>query len=144
MISTTADIEVRDAFLEDISFIFATWLRSYRHSSSFAKKISNEIYYARHHLVIDLILKRDNSKVLVAHPKDEPDVILGYVVTEKQPDGANVVHYTYVKKSFRKMGVAQALWNGLNEKENYIITHYTTDADWLTKKYNLTYDPYRI
>lgn len=138
-----SEIEVREAFLEDVSFIFATWLRSYRHSSTFAKKISNDIYYARHHLVIDLILKRPGSKVLVAHPKDEPDVILGYVVTEKQPDGADIVHYTYVKKAFRQMGIAGALWKDLS-KQNYIITHYTTDADWLVRKYNLTYDPYRI
>ena len=143
MTSTTSDIEIREAFLEDVSFIFATWLRSYRHSSSFAKKISNEIYYARHHLVIDLILKREGSKVLVAHPKGEPDVILGYVVIEKQLDGADVCHYTYVKKSFRQMGIASALWK-VFDKKDYTITHYTTDADWLVKKYNLTYDPYRI
>jgi hypothetical protein len=42
------------------------------------------------------------------------------------------------------MGVATALWAALKKEDNYIITHYTTDADWLTKKYNLTYDPYRI
>lgn len=143
MTSMHSEVETRDAYLEDVSFIFATWLKSYRYSSSFAKKISNEIYYARHHLVIDLILKRTGSKVLVAHPKGEPDVILGYVVTEKQTDGAEVVHYTYVKKPFRQMGIAAALWKNLTKKD-YIITHYTTDADWLVKKYNLTYDPYRI
>jgi hypothetical protein len=65
------------------------------------------------------------------------------VVTEKQPDGADVVHYTYVKKSFRQMGVARALWAAF-EKKKYVITHYTVDADWLTKKFDLIYDPYRI
>src|ERR1700677_4935251 len=137
-------IEIRPAYLEDIPFIFATWLRSYRHSSTFAKKISNDIYYLRHHLVIDLILKREGSKVLVVHPQGEPDVILGYVVTEKQPDGAEVVHYTYVKKSFRRMGIAETLWKELDKNKSYTFTHYTTDAEWLNKKYNLIYDPYRI
>lgn len=138
-----AEIETRDAYLEDVPFIFATWLRSYRHASAFARKISNEVYFARHHMVIDLILKRAGSKVSVAHPRGEPDVILGYVVSEKQPDGEDVVHYTYVKKSFRQMGVASALWKNL-EKKKWVFTHYTTDTDWVVRKYDLTYDPYRI
>jgi ribosomal protein S18 acetylase RimI-like enzyme len=136
-----ADIEVRPGYVEDLNFIFATWLRSYRHASQFARKISNEIFYSRHHLVIDLILKRNGSKVLVAHPKGEPDVILGYVVTETQPDGANVLHYSYVKKSFRQMGIAKALWKDMNST---VFTHHTADADWIAKKFNLVYDPYRI
>jgi hypothetical protein len=144
MSTTSTPFKVRPAYLEDVPFIFATWLRSYRHSSTFAKKISNEIYYSRHHLVIDLILKREGSKVLVAHPEEDPDIILGYVVTEVQADGAEVVHYTYVKKSFRRMGIAEGLWKELDKSKDYAFTHYTTDAEWLTKKYNLTYDPYRI
>lgn len=139
----SSEIEVRTAFLEDVPFIFATWLRSYRHASSFARKISNEVFYARHHMVVDMILKREGSSVLVAHPKGEPDVILGYLVTERQPDGTDVVHYTYVKKSFRQMGIARALWSTL-EKKKYTITHYTVDADWISNKYNTIYDPYRI
>lgn len=138
-----ADVEIRAAFLEDVPFIFATWLRSYRHASSFARKISNEVYYSRHHLVIDLILKREGSRVLVAHPKGEPDVILGYLVSEVQPDGADVIQYIYVKKSFRQMGIGAALWKELKDKK-LIFTHYTVDTDWLIKKFNLTYDPYRI
>ena len=139
-----AEVEVRLAYLEDVPFIFSTWLKSYRYASTFARKISNDIYYKRHHLVIDLILKRAGSTVLVAHPVGEPNVILGYLVTERQPDGEDVIHFTYIKKSFRQMGVARALWKGLDAEKNYLFTHYTADADWITKKYNLTYDPYRI
>lgn len=144
MISMRSDIEVRLAYLEDLNFIFATWLKSYRHASSFARKISNDIFYKRHHLVIDLILKREGSRVLVAHPTGEPNVILGYVVSEKQPDGADVLHYVYVKKSFRQMGIGKALWGSLLEKPQ-VFTHFTADTDWIIRKYeNLTYDPYRI
>ena len=139
------DIETRLAYLEDVPFIFATWLKSYRHASTFARKISNEIYYSRHHLVIDLILKRGGSKVYVAHPRGEPDVILGYMVTEVQPDDTAVMHYTYVKKSFRQMGIARSLW-ALLDKKTYIFTHFTADTDWIVRKYapDLIYDPYRI
>jgi len=133
-----AAIEVRAAYLEDLPFIYATLLRSYRHASNFARKISNEVFYKYHHMFLDACLKRPNSKVLVAHPQGEPDVILGYLLTE-----GDVIHYTYVKKSFRQMGVAKALWQTL-DKEKYTITHYTVDADWLVKKYNLEYNPYLL
>jgi ribosomal protein S18 acetylase RimI-like enzyme len=139
-----AEIEVRAAYLEDVPFVFATLLRSYRHASTFARKISNDVFYKYHHMFLDACLKRPGSSVLVAYPKGEPDVILGYVLTERQADGEDVIHFTYVKRSFRQMGVARALWNKL-EKKKYTFTHFTVDADWIIKKFdNLTYNPYRL
>lgn len=139
-----AEIEVRDAYLDDVSFIFATLLRSYRHASAFARKISNEVFYKYHHAFLDACLKRDGSKVIVAHPKGEPNVILGYLLTETRIDGESVIHFTYVKKSFRQMGIARALWATLSKEKKYTITHYTVDADWITKKYDTTYNPYLL
>ena len=139
-----AEVEIRGAYLEDVNFIFATMLKSYRHASTFARKISNDVFYKYHRAFLDSCLKRPNSQVLIAHPKGEPDVILGYLLTEKRDTGENVIHYTYVKKSFRQMGVARALWQKL-DKQDYTITHYTVDADWITKKYsNLIYNPYLL
>lgn len=135
-------IEIRDVTKEDINFILATWLRSYRHASQFAKKISNAIYYKWHHKVIERIIDR-GGEILVAHPLGEPDVILGYLCTELQTDNKRVVHYCYVKKTFRKMGVAKSLLEA-NILEGAFFTHYTTDCDWITKKYKITYDPYLI
>src|ERR1700677_5174971 len=139
-----AEVEVRDAYLEDIPCIFATLLRSYRYASTFARKISNDVFYKYHHLFLDSCLKRPNSRVMVAHPKGEPDVILGYLLSETREDGTEVIHYTYVKRSFRQLGVAKALWATLNKEKKYTITHYTVDADWIVKKYNLTYNPYLL
>jgi len=139
-----SDIEIRDAYMEDLSFIYATMLRSYRHASTFARKISNEVFYKYHHMFLEAYFKRNGSRVFVAHPKGSPDVILGYLLTEKREDGTDVIHYTYVKKSFRQMGVAKALW-GLLEDKSYTITHYTVDTDWIMKKHsNLTYNPYLL
>src|ERR1700677_963642 len=137
------EVEIREAYLADVPFIFSTLLKSYRYASNFARKISNEVFFKYHHMFLDSCLKRPGSKVLIAHPKGEPDVILGYLLTEKTEDGLDIIHYTYIKKSFRQMGVARALWSKL-EKKNYTITHYTVDADWISKKYDVTYNPYRL
>lgn len=138
------EIEVRAATTADLDFVYATWLRSYRHASQFAKKISNTTYYTWHHRVVERILSREGAKLLIAHPKEDPELILGYICTEKQPDGMEVVHYCYVKKTFRQLGVAKALISGASlGKMNF--THWTTDTDWALKKYpGMSYNPYRI
>lgn len=134
-------IEVRPAKLEDLDFIYATWLKSYRHASQFAKKLTNKVFFEMHHKVIDNFVAR-GGLVQVAHPKGEPDVILGYICYEATMP---LVQYVYVKKTFRKMGVARALYKTTNIPDNGIFTHWTTDTDWIIKKLeNLTYNPYLL
>lgn len=133
------DIEIRLAKLEDIAFIYSTWLRSYRHSAHFTKKISNEIYYDMHHKIIDRFISR-GGEILVACPKGEPDVILGYVALETSTP---IVQYIYVKKNFRRMGIGAALFKAAGNPKTF--THWTTDTDWIIKKIeSLTYNPYLV
>lgn len=136
----TADfIEIRPAKLADLDFIYATWLKSYRHASQFAKKITNAVFFEMHHKVIDNFIARGGI-VFIAHPKGEPDVILGYICTEPN---FPVVQYIYVKKPFRKMGIGHALYKGANEP--LLFTHWTADTDWIVKKLEkLTYNPYLL
>lgn len=132
-------IEIRPYKIEDKDFVFSTWLRSYRHASKFAKKISNAVYYKWHPQVIERILTR-GGQIYVAHLENDPDVILGYVCLETQDK--LVVHYLYVKKAFRNMGVAKMLFT---PEGGDIFTHWTADMDWAVKRFpSLVYDPYRI
>ena len=134
-------IEVREAKLEDLPFIYSTWLRSYRHASQFAKKLTNETFYEMHHKVIDAFIAR-GGLVFVAHPPNEPGVILGYICVEpNQP----LVQYIYVKKAFRRMGIAKKLYTERNMQNNVVFTHWTTDTDWIIKKLTkFIYNPYLI
>jgi len=134
-------IEIRPANLNDLPFIYATWLRSYRYASQFAKKISNEVFYDMHHRIVEGFIER-GGLVSIAHPPGEPYVILGYICVEhNQP----LVQYVYVKKAFRKMGIAKALFEGIKTPENALFTHWTSDVDWITKKLpKLIYNPYLI
>lgn len=131
-------IEVRVAKLEDLPFIYSTWLRSYRHASQFARKIKNEVFYDMHHKVIDRFIAR-GGEVYVAHPKGEPDVILGYLCMDTT---APIAQYIYVKKPFRKMGIAKEL---IKDKDIKMFTHWTSDTDWISKKLpELIYNPYLV
>lgn len=135
------DIEIREATINDLPFIYSTWLRSYRYASQFAKKLSNAVFYEMHHKVIDGFIAR-GGKVSIAHPKDEPGVILGYICVEpNQP----LVQYVYVKKAFRKLGIAKSLLAAQKLPAEAIFTHWTSDTDWIIKKIQtLIYNPYLI
>lgn len=134
-------IEVRAAIVDDLPFIFSTWLRSYRHSSNFAKKISNATFFAWHHKVIERFIER-GGKVLVAHAVGEPGVILGYFCSENDN---SIVQYVYVKKAFRKMGIAKELFKVSAVPNNANFTHWTLDTNWITKKLTeLNYNPYLL
>lgn len=138
-----SEVEVRQGCEADIPFIFSTWLRSYRDNSFFAKRIKNSIFFDGHHKVIEHLLQKPGLQVLVAHAGSDANTIFGYLVTEP---AAKVVHFAYVKKSFRRLGIAKALLDhfgaDLNECQ---FTHWTFDLDSILPKFPLiTYNPYAL
>jgi hypothetical protein len=124
-----APVTVRKGTPRDEAFILATWLRSYKHGSMFARRITNDVFFTNHHPIVTDIVNR--SDVLVAALEDDPGVILGYLVTEKQGP-LRELHFAYVKKEFRRMRVLSQL---LEESclpadlEGVEVSHAT--FDWL-------------
>lgn len=98
----TLKFNIRDACGDDIPFIYATWLESYRYDSYFGKSHRNGVFFSDYRKVIDKLL--NDSKVIVACVQDEPGAILGYMVFEP-----SVLHYVFVKGAFRRLGVATGL-----------------------------------
>jgi len=137
-------IQVRPASEADKPFIFSSWLRHYKNRSYFAKRIRNSIYYKWHHLIVERALSSPNCVAMIAHPENEPDVILGFVVGEKS-DEASVLHFIYVKPAFKRMGIAKHLLKKSGLENSDFFTHWTFDVDGLLAKLpNMNYDPYRI
>lgn len=141
----TESIEVR-AYQEsqDKAFIYSTWLKNYKHSSYFAKRIRPVTYFKGHHIVIDHLLKKPSTNVIIACPKGDQETILGYLAYEilEKP----VVHFTFIKDAFRKMGIARALFEAAAIDPNKIcFTHWTHPVDELIQKYpDMIYDPYGL
>lgn len=139
-----ADIEVRLYRPSiDLSFVFSTWLRNYKHSSYFAKRIKPVVFFKGHQAVVEHILKKPTTKVYIAHPKDDSETILGYLACEPS---TQTVHFLFVKDAFRKMGIAKQLlaFSEINiEKLNF--THWTMPVDELIRKWpDITYNPYAM
>lgn len=138
------EVIVRPMIEEDYNFVIQSWLKSYKHNSYFCKRIRDNIYYKYHHKVITQILARASTSVLIAIDPVEK-VILGYLVTEKF-ENKDLVHYAYVKTSFRDLGIGGSLLkeSGINPFE-VLFSHWTKDTDGLIEKYKgATYVPYLL
>lgn len=133
-------ISLRPATSEDVSFIFSSWLKSYR-GSPFARNVANEIYFNEHHLLIEKLV-RENEVIIACNNEDE-NQIYGYIVAGKT-ESIFTLHYIYVKHNFRSMGIGAALLNHFEHDASVasIYTHYTRLCDKLGPKYNFIHHPY--
>lgn len=140
MNSPQLSITIRDADAGDISFIFSSWLKSFR-NGLMSKHVDNTIYYQEHHKVIEKILKR--SKIKIACSADDIANIVGWVCYE-HVDGLFVMHYAYVKHVFRNLGVFNELkqHTGHDFQSAGLFTHMTKPAEIIATKVNLIYHPY--
>lgn len=141
-----SEVTIRPFKSTDANLIYSTWLRNYFHSSAFAKKISSDVFFKYHQLIVERILSRSKDHVLIACLPDAPDVIVGYLVYEKLPQDL-VIHYCYVKKAFRKLGIAKSLFAsaGIDLDQSNYYSHLTYEVEPIIRTYpNLIYSPYLI
>ena len=137
-------LEVRDINPEtDSFFIYSSWIKNYKNSSYFAKRIKTKIFCDGCHNVITHILAKSGVKVFVACTKEDHDTIIGYLVCEP---AKNKAHYFYVKAAFRGMGVAKTLLNAARLNLNGLVfTHWTFPVDGIfNKNPEMIYDPYAL
>lgn len=139
------DVTIRAANTDDISFLMNSWLKSYRYGSWFTKRIRDSVYFKYHHQIVTGILSRGSCNVIVAVDPTDTYFILGYLVSEKFED-KNIIHYAYVKDTFRGKGVGRKLIeaSGL-DLNKCCFSHWTKPVDEIIKKYaGMTYIPYLV
>ena len=134
---------LRPIALEDESFIYSSWLKSYR-NSDFGSLMNNDVYFKYTQLIIARILSR--ATITIACDEKDSQTILGYIVSE--PSGANqVVQYVYVKEIYRNLGLAKHLLDHVTEGKSYTYTHHTRAVSTLLSKKklpNATFNPYLL
>lgn len=133
-------LSIRHANDTDIPFIFSSWLKSFRDSGLLVRAIPHTIYFTNHHKLLQKLIKR--STVYVACSPTDSSQIYGYIVAE-YIEGTFVLHFIYVKHSFRKLGVGKALFNSFkHEGGASCCSHLTKFGERLLLKYNMIYHPY--
>lgn len=137
---------VRSALTGDVSFIYNSWLKSFRDGSLWAQLIPSPLYFLSEKKVIDkLILETD---VLIACNPESEDQIFGYVVADNSIKDVTLLHYVYVKQPYRGLGFAvKLIENALPptaSRDHVIVASHMTRAfnEYLTKKLGVIYNPY--
>ena len=119
----TESILIRDWKPEDKSFILASWLRGLYHGDSWFSLIQpRDAFFRNYHPVLENILANCNTTVKVACLKSDQDIIVGYAVFGFYPPNYRCLHWVYVKKAFRAIGVAKTL---VPVPEVNTVTHLT-------------------
>lgn len=108
----------------EINFVLNSWLKGLRKDVNYFRSIPPKIYFELYEESIRDVLK--TSDCLVATPKDEPNLILGYLVSEERSDKYLVLHYVYVKSNFRNLGLANYMIETMARGRDLIGTHYSS------------------
>ncbi len=118
-------------------YIFAHFMHSLRKGNELFKLVDKDAFYENYHRFIQNLLQRPEIQIRFAVLSDDPDVVLGFSLLEK-----NVIHYVFVAPDFRKQGIGKDLSLILSERFNY-MTHLTNDALLIWPKYpSLTFNPF--
>jgi len=133
-------LKIRSVEKNDYPLIFNSWLKSLSKSFSLMDK---DMYYQGQHRLIERLLQ--TSKCHVAVDSEDESIIVGYLVESALQD-VNVVHYIYVKKDFRNMGIAENLLENANihKGSNIIYTHATVSGVALAQVYGAFYNPFLL
>lgn len=99
-------IAVRDYQDSDKNFIFASWLRGLYYGDSWYSQVPKKIFMDHYHPFVEALLAAPSTKISIACLKEDPDVILGYAVLNKDE---TKLHWVFVKSSWRSIGIARSL-----------------------------------
>lgn len=118
------------------NMILAKWLRTLRFGNDFFRLIESDGYFEFYQKYIKQLLAKPQCVVRLAVLSDDPDVCLGFSVSEN-----DVLHYVWTHKDNRKAGIATALL----QFPFKIITHLTTAgmSIWSKKYQSAVFNPFK-
>lgn len=133
MLVNGTEVTIRDPKPEDINFILSTMLKGLFYGSKFWAEVDQTSFFSNYEPFIKHLMLR--SQIKIACLDDDQDVILGYSMAN-----GNTLHFLFVKKSYRKLGIGKLLYPaGIDT-----VSHITDIGNSLRKKLELKFDPWRI
>ena len=115
--------------------VLAKWMRTLRFGNDLFRLIDSDSYFSSYQEYIKGLLKRPQCIVRLALLSSDPDVCLGFSVSEP-----GALHYVWVQKDVRKAGIASALM----QLPFSSITHLTNAGMtiWSKKYPNVKFNPF--
>jgi hypothetical protein len=84
------------------------------------------------------------SNIIIAVNKEDPNEIFGYIIWQNGQFGSQV-HWTYVKHTYRNLGLGTYLYNLAPKKEGYTdFAHFppSPGGQHFCRSLHLTFNPY--
>src|ERR1022692_61729 len=103
MLINGTEVTIREPRPEDINFILSTMLKGLFYGSKFWNEVDQTSFFQNYEPFLKTLMLR--SEIKIACLDDDQDVILGYSMAK-----ANVLHFLFVKKSYRKLGIGKLLY----------------------------------
>lgn len=117
------------------AMVFSEFLRSLRFGNEYFRLVDAEPYFHVYHAYFSVLLARPDAILQIAVLSDEHDTALGWSLTE-----TDKLHYVYVKKDYRKLGIGRALVSEPFSR----FTHVTKIglSLWTSKAPNAKFNPF--
>src|ERR1700733_15493436 len=96
------EVSIREPQQNDINFLLSTMLKGLFYGSKFFGEIDQESFFKNYEPFVKTLMIKGTIKI--ACLDDDPDVILGWVMYHNQ-----TLDFIFVKKSYRKLGIAKLL-----------------------------------
>lgn len=133
-------IEIRYYTAGDHSFVHNSWLHGFQQGCEYFRLIEKAAYLDAYGKVINQIIERPGVDVKIICLKEDPEIILGYSVTELRP-GMLILHWLYVKPDWRDNDLGRML---VSENLTH-TTHLTKTGRALLKKHpKIKFNPFII
>ena len=130
---------IRNLLPADEPFIVDSWVEANRETAR--AQDAGSVYYAEQKALVRDLISRPTVTTRVAHVPDDVDAILGWCVFDFGPK--TVVHYVYVKRNARKLGVARALLEQLIPLDCYYSHRPVYASMFNSIPKNWTFNPYK-
>ena len=127
----------------DESFVFNSWLKSFK-DAPMVSGATSTIYFKEMHDVIKCVIRDPSTTVIIASSPEDSESIFGYIVSQRI-GAAQVIHWVYVKHSFRNFGIGrhlEAAAKSIAPHESLAYTLRTKLSDVLTRKDSYVYNPF--
>lgn len=117
------------------NMVISKYLRSLRAGNDFFKLVVPEAFFSVHGPYFELLLLRPEAKIRLAVLSDDPDVALGWSLTEGPK-----LHYVWVGGIHRRQGIGSALIR----EDITVLTHITKFffPIWHNKFPKAVFNPY--
>lgn len=144
-------VSVRLKMPGDVARIFSDWLRSYRNAPGMSA-IPNEVYFYWHHRILESLWADPTCVFVVACSPDDPNKIYGWLCGQRAESLAGdqvIVHYVYVAKLYRRMGLASRLLATFDTRPDaatapLVVTARTDAGRELLKDRLTVFNPYLV